>query len=156
MPIRLDESERRRALDQRVQTPSCVPPAEAEAYCKGTYKYEPTLPLTNTPCSLRYFVIPAQRMRDYRQELQRHFPENARPTICNVLAALVWIHVTRARAARLPNCKEKETRIGVATDLRRRSEPSMAKDDYMGNMALFSTGALKIADLVAGDPERCM
>lgn len=144
----MDESERRQALDQRVQTQPGGTRAEAEAYCKGTHKYEPTLPLAGTPCSLRYFVIPAKRMRDYREKLKSQFPDCPPPTICNLLAALVWIHVTRARAARIANFGDQETRIGVATDLRRRSHPKIGKD-YMGNMALFSTGALKIADVVA-------
>jgi hypothetical protein len=69
--------------------------------------------------------------------------------MCNVLAALVWTHVTRARAARLVRSGLTETNVGIATDLRRRQRPVTA--DYMGNMALFSKGTLDIADLTAED-----
>lgn len=68
--------------------------------------------------------------------------------MCNVLAALVWTHVTRARGERLLKKNCKETNIGIATDLRRRQQPPETAQ-YMGNMALFSKGTLKIEDLLA-------
>jgi hypothetical protein len=94
------------------------------------------------------FVIPAASIRDYRDEMRPHFPEKDPPTLCNVLAALVWTHVTRARGKRLMERGFKETNIGIATDLRRRQQPPESAD-YMGNMALFSKGTLNIADLMA-------
>ncbi|CAI6337980.1 unnamed protein product [Periconia digitata] len=159
LPDRTDESEQRRALDRRIRPPPGGTRADAEAYCKGTYSYDQTLP-EDTPCSLSYFVIPYKRMVEYRDKLSRHFPGPQRLTICNLLAALVWIHVTRARAKRLNlACQEQQTRIGVATDLRRRSHPEHPEvseeitksKEYMGNMALFSTGKMKIADIVTED-----
>jgi hypothetical protein len=56
----------------------------------------------------------------------------------------------RARAARLGDCKDKESNIGIAVDLRKRLEPQLGTS-YMGNMALFSKGTLKISDLVSED-----
>ena len=121
--------------------------ASADCYCDGTYSYPKTLP-KETKCAQRLFVIPAQRICDYRERLRPHFPSDSQPTMCNVLAALVWTHVTRARAARLIKCGYTETSIGIATDLRRRYQPPVSTD-YMGNMALFSRGTLSIADLTA-------
>jgi hypothetical protein len=70
--------------------------------------------------------------------------------MCNVIAALVWTHVTRARGDRLLAKGLKETNVGIATDLRRRQKPPETAD-YMGNMALFSKGSLSIPDLLAED-----
>ncbi|KAL5120141.1 hypothetical protein ACEQ8H_001967 [Pleosporales sp. CAS-2024a] len=120
---------------------------KAECYCDGPYEYKQTLP-ADAACAQRLLVIPAARIRAYRDQLRQHFPEDSPPTICNVLAALVWTHVTRARGARLLKAGFEETNIGIATDLRRRQEPPQSAD-YMGNMALFSKGTLKISDLVA-------
>ncbi|KAF1849789.1 trichothecene 3-O-acetyltransferas-like protein [Cucurbitaria berberidis CBS 394.84] len=121
----------------------------ADCYCDGTYSYPKTLP-KDTSCTQRLFVISAARIREYRDQLRPYFPKNTPPTQCNVLAALVWTHVTRARAARLTNSGYTETNIGIATDLRRRQHPPVPAT-YMGNMALFSKGTLDIADLTAED-----
>jgi hypothetical protein len=42
----------------------------------------------------------------------------------------------------------EETNIGIATDLRRRQHPPETAE-YMGNMALFSKGTLRISDFMA-------
>jgi hypothetical protein len=94
--------------------------------------------------------MPAARVRDYRDQLRKYFPEKDPPTMCNVLAALVWTHVTRARGNRLMDSGYEDTNIGIATDLRRRQQPPETAD-YMGNMALFSKGTLKVSDLMAED-----
>lgn len=119
----------------------------ADCYCDGTYEYRKTLP-RDTKCTQRLLVIPAARVRAYRERLRPHFPKDTPPTMCNVLAALVWTHVTRARADRLIKSKYTTTNIGIATDLRRRQQPPVPAD-YMGNMALFSRGTLNVADLTA-------
>ena len=121
----------------------------ADCYCDGTYSYTKTLP-KETKCTQRLFIIPAARIREYRDQLRSHFPEDTPPTQCNVLAALVWTHATRARAARLVKNGYTETNIGIATDLRKRQQPPVPTT-YTGNMALFSQGTLDIADLTAED-----
>jgi hypothetical protein len=121
----------------------------ADCYCDGIFDYKRTLP-ADTPCTQRMFVIPAAPIRAFRDELRRHFPPEDPPTMCNVLAALVWTHVTRARGARLLHNGLKETNIGIATDLRRRQQPPETAE-YMGNMALFSKGTLNVADLLADE-----
>lgn len=70
--------------------------------------------------------------------------------MCNVLAALVWTHVTRARGERLLQHGQTSTKIGIATDLRKRQKPP-ATTGYTGNMAIFSKGELEVADLMAED-----
>lgn len=122
---------------------------KADCYCDGSPNYLKTLP-SSTKCTQRLIVIPAVRVREYRELLRPHFPKDNAPTICNVLAALVWTHVTRARAARLLKCGLTETNLGIATDLRRRQNPPVPAD-YTGNMALFSRGTLNISDLIAED-----
>ncbi|KAF1960457.1 trichothecene 3-O-acetyltransferas-like protein [Byssothecium circinans] len=141
-----NQSTMRHDLDAQTPAPPRGVRATAEAYMDGTYSYPKTLP-EDSSCSLRYFVVPAQRIRDFRDTLKSQFPENSPPTICNVLAALVWIHVTRARAARIGDCGQKETGIGIAIDMRRRMDPPLSLD-YMGNMAPFVKGSMKIADLI--------
>jgi hypothetical protein len=133
----------------------------------GTYTYDKTL-VDNTPCTMQYLVIPASRVRSFRDSLKHQFPKDSPPSICNVLAALLWIHVTRARALRigsckchetsmgedtrseLPDCAHQITSIGIATDLRKRREPQLSAD-FMGNLALFSKGTLSISEMTAED-----
>lgn len=121
----------------------------ADCYCDGTHVYPKTLP-EDAKCTQRLLVIPAARVRAYRERLRPYFPIETPPTMCNVLAALVWTHVTRARADRLTKIGYTETNIGIATDLRKRQQPPVPAE-YMGNMALFSKGTLNISDLVAED-----
>ncbi|KAJ4294360.1 hypothetical protein N0V90_008050 [Kalmusia sp. IMI 367209] len=124
-----------------------VPPAEA--YVDGAFKYQKHLP-DDTQCSLKYFLISAARIRGYRDHLKQYFPDTSPPTICNVLAALLWIHVTRARAFRRGNCGHEMTNIGIATDLRTRMDPPPPLEDtYTGNMAIFSKGTLRVQDIIA-------
>ena len=140
-----DQSRLRWKVDQLSAQSSDGP--VADCYCDGTYTYKKTLP-KDTKCTQRLLVIPAARVREYRDGLRSHFPEDTPPTMCNVLAALIWTHVTRARADRLVESGYGETNIGIATDLRRRQQPPVPAD-YMGNMALFSRGTLSIKDLTA-------
>lgn len=121
----------------------------ADCYCDGTYVYPKTLP-EDSQCTQRLLVIPTARVRAYREQIRPYFPIDTPPTMCNVLAALVWTHVTRARAHRLISSGYTETNIGIATDLRKRQQPPVPAE-YMGNMALFSRGTLTIADLTAED-----
>ncbi|KAH3917024.1 hypothetical protein HBI56_167900 [Parastagonospora nodorum] len=138
----------REQLEARIPVPSrSLKDPTADCYCDGRYEYEQTLP-SDTACAQRLLVIPAARIRDYRDQLRQYFPKSNPPTMCNVLAALVWTHVTRARGERLLKNNCKETNIGIATDLRRRQQPPETAQ-YMGNMALFSKGTLKIEDLLA-------
>ena len=92
--------------------------------------------------------MPAARIREYRERLRPHFPQSSGPTLCTVLAALVWTHVTRARAARLVEHGYAETNVGIATDLRRRWQPPVG-GDFTGNCALFSKCTTEISDLTA-------
>lgn len=141
------QSKMRVAIDKVV--PQSGDGTVADCYCDGTYDYPKTLP-KETKCTQRLLVIPAARVREYRERLRPHFPKETPPTMCNVLAALVWTHVTRARAARLSRSGYVATSIGIATDLRKRQQPPVPAE-YMGNMALFSRGKLNISDLTAED-----
>ncbi len=131
------QSSLREAVDEQLPSPDSDR-ASADCYCNGTYSYVKTLP-KETKCTQRLFVISVERIRDYRERLRPYFPSDSQPTMCNVLAALVWTHVTRARAARLIKCGYTDTNVGIATDLRRRYQPPVSTD-YMGNMALFLGG----------------
>ncbi|CAE7194053.1 Transferase domain containing protein [Pyrenophora teres f. teres] len=137
----------RQAVDEEI--PQLRSDVSADCYCDGPPDYLKTLP-SSTKCTQRLIVIPAARVCEYRELLRSYFPKDNAPTICNVLAALVWTHVTRARAARLLKCGLTETNLGIATDLRRRQNPPVPAD-YMGNMALFSRGTLNVSDLIAED-----
>ncbi|OAG07343.1 uncharacterized protein CC84DRAFT_1163549 [Paraphaeosphaeria sporulosa] len=140
-----DQRTMRRQVDNRAPTYACGQSPCAEAYVEGTYKYEKSLP-DDTECTMKYLIISAARIRNYRDDLRKYFPGESPPTICNVIAALLWIHVTRARAHRRGDCGKEETKIGIATDLRKRMSPPL-QDNYTGNMAIFSTGALDVHEL---------
>ncbi|KAF9738531.1 hypothetical protein PMIN04_001010 [Paraphaeosphaeria minitans] len=140
-----DQRTMRRQLDNRAPTYASGQSPCAEAYVEGTYKYEKSLP-DDTECTMKYLIISAARIRNYRDDLRKYFPGEPRPTICNVIAALLWIHVTRARAHRKGDCGKEKTKIGIAIDLRKRMSPPL-QDNYTGNMAIFSTGSLDVQDL---------
>jgi len=160
-----DQSQLRQDFDKFApcSTPDQRP--NADAYILETYIYDKTL-ADDAPVTAKHLVIPAAKVRAYRSRLKAHFPEDSPPSICNVIAALLWIHVTRARASRIgdcgctaandgdgaksepTDCKHKTTNIGIATDLRKRRKPEMTSE-YMGNGALFSKGTLSIADITA-------
>jgi hypothetical protein len=141
------QSSLRAKLDERVSCRETQRRPTADCYCDGAFQYKKTLPEI-TPCTQRLFVLPAARIREYRERLRPHFPEASPPTLCNVLAALVWTHVTRARAARLIKHGYAETNVGIATDLRRRWQPPVGAD-YTGNCALFSKCTTEISNLTA-------
>jgi hypothetical protein len=141
------QSSLRKELEARVPpSPQSLENPVADCYCDGVYEYDRTLP-SDTKCAQRLFVVPVARIREFREQLRPHFSEDA-PTMCNVLAALVWTHVTRARGNRLLAKGIEETNIGIATDLRRRQKPPETAE-YMGNMAIFSKGTMNISDLLA-------
>jgi len=142
-----EQSLMRKAVDEQIKPPQGS--ASADCYCDGPPRYLQTLP-KETKCTQRLFVVPASRVREYRETLRTQFPKKTPPTMCNVLAALVWTHVTRARASRLTKCGLTETSIGIATDLRRRQRPPVSTD-YTGNMALFSRGTMNVSDLTKED-----
>jgi hypothetical protein len=162
-----DQSQLRRELDKLAPSATPHKRPSADAYTDETFAYDKTL-AEDAPCTAKHLVIPASRMRDYRNYLKQYFPEDSPPSICNVLAALLWIHVTRARASRVgdcvctiasdevgskaerKDCEHKRTNIGIATDLRKRRSPELTPE-YMGNLALFSKGTLSIADITAED-----
>ncbi|KAF2471714.1 trichothecene 3-O-acetyltransferas-like protein [Lindgomyces ingoldianus] len=115
-------------------------------YIAGKWEYDQTLP-ENTKCTGRLFVVPAARIRAYRDSLRSKVNTPTPLTVFNVLASLVWIHVTRARA---PHWMDKTslTTAGIAVDLRRRLSPKMAAE-FMGNMALFTNAMMPKSQFVA-------
>lgn len=133
-------------LDQRI--PKHDSPT-AEAYTKEKFTYEHTLP-NDTPCSVKLFLIPAAKIRAYRESLKERLDPDTKLTICNVLAALIWVHVTRARAARLLAAGCVETSNGIAVDTRRRLDPPM-HEEYMGPMALYTKATLPISHFLSED-----
>ncbi|KAF1975963.1 trichothecene 3-O-acetyltransferas-like protein [Bimuria novae-zelandiae CBS 107.79] len=137
----------RQELNERAATHVDGQLPSAEAYVEGVFKYNKSLP-EDTECALRIFTIPADRIRNYREHLKQYLPDPPRLTICNVLAALLWIHVTRARAFRRGNCGDEKSKIGIATDMRKRMNPPLA-ETYTGNMAIFTTGSLTVKDVTA-------
>jgi len=143
-----EESLLRIEVEDTVPPQSSQPPV-ADCYCDGIFPYKQTLP-ADTTCSQKLFVMSAARIRGYRDRLRQYFPEDDPPTMCNVLAALVWTHVTRARGKRLLEHGLIETNVGIATDLRKRQRPPITTD-YMGNMAIFSKATLNISDLMVDE-----
>lgn len=119
-----------------------------ESYVNGKFEYKKTLP--SGPVTLRsqrLFVIPAPLIRDFRQKLESSTGLNI--SICNLITALLWIHITRARASRLqqPEFKYDKTSIGISVNMRERMSPPL-DDDYTGNMALYAKATLPIADFI--------
>ncbi|KAF1993755.1 hypothetical protein P154DRAFT_449360 [Amniculicola lignicola CBS 123094] len=114
-------------------------------FSDGIFNYERTLP-ANTPCSGKMFVIPAARIRAFRDTLGKSSSLTTPPTICQVISALLWIHVTRARAVHLRNYQE--TYLSVVVDARRRLDPPLDAN-YGGNAAIHSKGSMPITSLTA-------
>lgn len=139
----IDESILRLQIDNNI-------PAVGKASGVGVYgpcNYTPTLP-DIAPCTARIFALSAERIRALRGELSKLVKIVTPITQCNVLAALVWIHVTRARHKRLVQYGHANTSIGIAVDLRGRVEPQLPPS-YMGNMALMARATASIAEFSA-------
>ena len=119
-----------------------------ESYVNGKFEYKKTLSSgPETPRSQRLFVIPAPLIRYFRKELEGL--SGLKISICNIITALLWIHVTRARASRLqqPKFKYDKTSIGISVNMRKRMTPPL-DEDYTGNMALHAKATLPIAFLI--------
>lgn len=152
-------------MDELAPSPVQDQPFSADAYTGDPYVYDKTL-ADDTTCDSKLLLIPAAKIHQYRNDLKKHFPVDSPPSICNVIAALLWIYVTRARFSRMGPCKctpagvgsgaeheqmdceHKRTNIGIATDLRKRRDPQLTSE-YMGNLAIFSKGTLSIEKVTA-------
>ncbi|KAF2278060.1 uncharacterized protein EI97DRAFT_282490 [Westerdykella ornata] len=142
-----DQSRLRMELDDRI--PVLGNPT-ADAYVREKFLYKHTLP-PGTACSAKLFVVPAARIRAFRDKLKECIPNGLQLTICNVLTALVWIHVTRARAKRVLDAGYSKSSLGIAVDSRRRMKPPVT-EDHMGPMALFAKATLPIVDFLSEEP----
>jgi hypothetical protein len=144
--IAYDQSALRTLLDAHI--PQTEVPPTADTYRDGVFTYSKTLP-QDSECTPKLFVFSAQRIRDFRDGLVGSgVKTDTRMTICNALAALVWIHVTRARQRHLhPHTK---TNLGIAVDLRKRMEPEYDQS-YTGNMSIFAKVTRPIADFTKED-----
>ena len=137
--------------DLRAQLDACTRPSgekSFEAYTTGTHQYVKTLD-AQAPCSSRIFVFPAKRIHDYRTKLVNS--TGISMSICNVLTALIWTHITRARAEQLREKGYHETHVGIATSWRKRQDflADQDRENYVGNMANYSTAKTNIDQLVA-------
>jgi hypothetical protein len=139
-----DQSTLRSQLDARI--PLLESPT-ADAYIRNQFEYGKTLG-PKEACSAKLFVISAERIHAFRDKLLVDVCPSTKLTICNVLAALVWIHVTRARGARLLKEKCGSTSLGISIDGRRRLDPPLS-DDYMGDMSLFAKTTSLIEDFLS-------
>ncbi|KAF2108217.1 transferase family-domain-containing protein [Lophiotrema nucula] len=137
-----DGDDSRINIDARVpHIPFGEPIPEAEVYKHGVEKFKKTLP-EGTPCAGKIFVISRKRMEDFREQLISDGIETEKPvSIFNILAALVWIHVTRARKSHLGEYEESS--IAIACDVRKRLDPPLKKR-YMGNLAFGTKATLPI------------
>lgn len=141
-----DQSALRSHLDARI--PPLVSPA-ADAWVVERFEYTKTLG-ENTPCSAKLFVISAAKIRSFRDKLRTYLKDGSNLTICNVLAALLWIHVTRARGKRLLEKECHESSAGIAVDMRKRLAPPLT-EDYMGSMALFAKATVPLSKFLSED-----
>ncbi|KAF2790257.1 trichothecene 3-O-acetyltransferas-like protein [Melanomma pulvis-pyrius CBS 109.77] len=143
-----DQSKLRSQLDARIPM-HAKGLDKIESYVNGKFEYQKTLPPgPETPRSQKLFVISAKRIRSFRSELQDQ--SGLQISICNVITALLWIHVTRARAPRLqlPEFNYEDSSIGISVNTRKRMTPQIS-DEYTGNMALFAKATRPIAKLIA-------
>ena len=146
LPDPPDQSVLRKQLDARGSKFTEPLNTECMSYINGKNKYATNLP-PDAPCSQKLFAISAERIRNFREQLQDEF--GCRITICNIITALLWIYVTRTRTSRLAPedyIREKSS-IGISANARRRMTPELS-DDYTGNIALFTKCTSSVADLI--------
>ncbi|KAF2736447.1 hypothetical protein EJ04DRAFT_489965 [Polyplosphaeria fusca] len=142
-------SEARMGLDKLIplHSPGQTPPT-AEVYGDGTLEYKKTL-AENTPCSGKIFTIEADKIRSYRDALVAGGVKTERQiSIFSILAALVWIHVTRARYPHLEDYRDGDTSIAIAVDLRKRMVDPIG-EGYVGNLALGTKATMSIPFITA-------
>lgn len=126
----------RTQLDARIANVNSSP--FAGNYTREPFTYKKTLDeeQTSVPCSAKLFVFSAANLRAFRDQLKQSLSQDTELTICNVLTALIWIHVTRAREERMERCGHKETTVAIAVNARSKLNPPF-NEDYMGILAMF-------------------
>ncbi|KAF2742570.1 trichothecene 3-O-acetyltransferas-like protein [Sporormia fimetaria CBS 119925] len=120
----------------------------ADLFVREPFEYSKTLD-DDTPCSAKIFIICYDRIRALRDQLRNTLAPGAHLSICNVIGALVWISVCRARAARLERGGHTTTRLGVAVDCRKNLDPPL-DENFMGAMAIFAKAELPLSSLISG------
>ncbi|KAF2820870.1 hypothetical protein CC86DRAFT_386904 [Ophiobolus disseminans] len=89
--------------------------------------------------------FPESCVSGLRAELQAQ--TDVRISIFVTIAALLWVHITRARTANLIERGYTLTALGVAMDMRTRCEEPLAKD-FIGNMALYCATEFPISSII--------
>lgn len=144
-----NQSHLRSQVDSSIPVFEKVPVSD----CYGMPDYKKTLP-DGVPCTSRLFIISATRIRAVRDDLKKYVNTVTPLTRCNVLSALIWVHVTRARQARLTKFGYVDTSVGIAVDLRKRLSPPL-EPTYMGNMALMAKATESISKFSLEDRVTC-
>ncbi|OCL13701.1 hypothetical protein AOQ84DRAFT_412899 [Glonium stellatum] len=121
------------------------PPTCPEISRGLAWKFPRSANRTRPPCTGRLFTIAHKRLRLLREELSNTSKDL---TIFDVLAALIWTFVNRARASHLP--EEGNTTIGIVVNTRHKLDPPLPPD-YLGNAALYSMATLPLCHFVAED-----
>lgn len=131
-----DPSIARRTLDASAEDL----PSKSIPTCKEltTIKNNPiTRPLLASPYKLsaKILRISASRIEKLRSDLQAL--TSLRVSSFITIAALIWMHVTRARAAALAKGNFTTTTLGIAVDTRKHSSNEVL-NNCMGNMATYA------------------
>jgi BAHD acyltransferase len=149
-----DSSLGRKALDIMACMPSGTPVPGCPELTTVTKK-QIVRPLHSSSCTVvaKVLSISANRVSAIRTELG--YITNTRISTFIALAAMMWTHVTHARAPSLQQGNYTTTTLGIAVDMRKRAGEEFAQD-FMGNMALYATTDFDVGSILdVPSPELC-
>lgn len=115
----------------------------------------PPSPVAKHLATGRIFTFSVAKIQDLKKRLTARLagsPQGAYRcgwiSTMDCIAALVWVHVTRARWPHLN--WHGHSRFGIAVNIRSKMDPPLPKD-YSGNAAWYNFAKLQISRLVGED-----
>lgn len=108
----------------------------------------PAFPTEFAASTAKLFAIPAAKIEAMRVELVKLSGNEKAPSTGNILSALIWQVVTRARIVRTPSLANQQSKLVTAVNGRARiSQEQLCEptDPYLGNAVLYALGTLDAA-----------
>lgn len=135
------------ALLPDLEAVSAQPVDEVWASHPAYSKVPPALPSEFSPCTCELFRISIEKLDALKRQAEAR--TTAIPTTTNLVTALMWQAVTRARVHRNPALGEAASRLVTAVNGRGRICANFHSEDdpYFGNAVLYSLAELPVSQV---------
>ncbi|VUC31452.1 unnamed protein product [Clonostachys rosea] len=111
----------------------------------------PAMPSEFPACTSKLFRISMDKIEILKQKVSDMM--TAAPTTTNIVTAMLWIAITRARAKRTPALSNSITQLVSAVNCRQRLGlgSQTGSGPYFGNMVQYAMASLSNSELQVGD-----